>query len=229
MKESKTFKKHQNYFKRGDTMKITAVAIMVVSLALFLFGWSYLSYIQFFVAMPAGIALLVVHFMTTAGEEDIVRYAEKATEEISLAKLEESDRKKKPATTWAPIATDGYEYPENVLVRRGKKGILRSSQYTKALLYPLDSGVGVMGTTVSVVSEQIENFSTEIPYANIRSISLAQEIHRIPVGKKSMSVTAHRLVIEYGENETLSVPMHDSVDTDAWIAKVQGLAEKSKT
>ena len=228
MKDNKTFQKHRNYFKRGDTLKITAIAVMAVSLILFFFGWSWISYIQFFVALPAGVALLVIHFTTTAGEDDLVHYIENATKEVSPDLLKTKEIQKKLLPSPAPVCEGGYEYREGVLVRRNKKGILLSSLYTKALLYPLDDAFCIKALTVSLFSEETTSLRLQIPYAEIRSVALVRETQSLLMGKKSVSATADRLVIEYGEGEAIKLPMRDSVDTDAWIEKVRELAEKIK-
>ncbi len=228
MKESKVFIKHRNYFKRGELLLFVSVGAIVVSVVLFLFGYSWISYYQFFFVLPAGIALLVFHSVTTAGEGDLDRYLTDRTQDLCAEWFEKNGRQKELLGTPAPVYTDGYEYREGALLRRDRKSHLRSTWYTKAILYPTEEALGIVSRTVSLVSEEIESLDMQIPYTEIRNIALVREKKRIAVGKKSVPTTAERLVIEYGELETLAVPMRDSVDTDTWIEKVRGLIEKAK-
>ena len=228
MKRNKIFMRHQNYFKRGSILQFVSVGVMLISVALFVFGWSYFSYIQFFVLLPAGIALLVFHSLTTAAEGDIDRYLAERTQTLCPTWFEKNGRQKELLKAPAPVYTDGYEYREGTMLRRDKKGLLRSTSYTKAILYPKADALGIVAQTVSLVSEESEERDVQIPYASIRNLALVREKKSLAVGKKSTSVTVERLVIEYGEGETLAVPMRDSVDTDTWIEKIRALIQKAQ-
>ena len=228
MKANKVFIKHRNYFKRGNVLLFVSVGAMVVSLVLFLFGWSWASYIQFFGVFPAGIALLVFHSVTTAGEGDLDRYLAERTGNLCPEWFEKNGRRKELLNSPSPVYTDGYEYREGTMLRRDKKSHLRSTWYTKAILYPTGEALGIVSLTVSLVSEETEARDVQIPYADIKNLALVREKKSLPMGKKTTSVTLDRLVMEYGAEETLAIPMHDSVDTDAWIEKVRELIRKAE-
>ena len=228
MKENKVFVKHRNYFKRGDVLLFASVGAIVASVVLYLFGYSWLSYYQFYVLLPAGIALLVFHSVTTAGEGDLDRYLAERTGSLCPEWFEKNGRQKELLNTPAPVYTDGYEYREGVMLRRDKKSRLRSTCYTKAILYPTGDALGIVSLTVSLVCEEVESRDVQIPYASIKNLALVRERMSLPMGKKATSITVDRLIVEYGEEETLAIPMRDSMDTDAWIEKVRELVRKAE-
>ena len=69
MKANKDFKSHINYFKRSDSLKYIGIVLAVLGVFLYMFGWSYISYIIATIALPVGGAL----FMYKKGMLDRVK------------------------------------------------------------------------------------------------------------------------------------------------------------
>ena len=60
MKKNQNFKDHINYFKKTDTLKYVGGVMAVLGVLLYMFGWSYVSYIIATVFLPAGGVLFLI-------------------------------------------------------------------------------------------------------------------------------------------------------------------------
>jgi len=163
MKANKDFKSHINYFKRSDSLKYIGIVLAVLGVFLYMFGWSYISYIIATIALPIGGALFIIGSSGRASDGDINEYITKRTEGIEID-LENNPSIKKRLLKQIPVETvEGYEYRDGLMVTKAKDGSIRSSEYTKSVLYSLSDALHIVSRRISIVSD--ETTPTEMAFS----------------------------------------------------------------
>ena len=221
MKASKDFKSHVNYFKRSDSLKYIGIVLAVIGVFLYMFGWGYISYIIATVALPIGGVLFIVGSSGRASDSDINEYIAKRTEGIELD-LEENPNIKKRLLRQIPIETiEGYEYADGLMVTKAKDGSIRTSEYTKSVLYSLSDALHIASRRISLISDDTHNEDVEILYSDIKDIKLEKSDTKLAFGKSSFKATDVRLIIEYNVDASLSLPAHDNASLDNFIDMIK--------
>ncbi len=228
MKSNKTFKENTNYFKKSDTLKFAGVATAVISVILFFFGWSYFSYIISCLGAPAGIVMLILGTLGRAKEEDIVNYINKHTKEIKIDLVENKNLAKRVLKNPEPLIAEGEVYREGVMIKRTKEGKMRSSLYAKSVIYPLDDALYIVSKTISLISDDIEEITVEIPYSAIECFETREEKMNIAFEKKTYNVKKYELFVEESNGKTYSLPIENSISTDNFVKKVSELIQTNK-
>lgn len=228
MEKKKEYKSNANYFTRGDILKIIGIGFMVLAGVMYFFGRGIVSYITMSIGLPLGAILLVINTFGRSTESDIDAYVKKHTEGIehktdNLAKFEKRLLKNMPIQT-----IEGYEYTDGLMYKKGKNGQVRSSKYSKAVIYPMDTGLCICYRKISVVSDEIENNDIEIPFDSITVFEMNREEKKFTIGKNPVKVKKTCLVIESADGASLSLPIQDSLMTEDYVKKMKSLIEKSK-
>ena len=221
------FKKNINYFTKTDLSKNIGIALMILGVLLLIFGWSYLSFLMMSVSIPAGLVMFLIGSSCRAGEKDLDAAIERAISnpepsEEDAAKLKRQALKKIP-----PILACGYELREGLMLKKDKSGTTRSSEYTKAYLMPLEDALYVSIRSVSLIDSNKRECSTQIPYRDIKQISLIQSEVEIPFQKKLFRVKDCRFSITYQTGGQLSVPIRDDIISEQFAADLQAQIDKA--
>ena len=217
MKANKDFKSHINYFKRSDSLKYIGIVLAVLGVFLYMFGWSYISYIIATIALPIGGVLFIIGSSGRASDGDINEYIAKRTEGIEID-LENNPSIKKRLLKQIPVETvEGYEYRDGLMVTKAKDGSIRSSEYTKSVLYSLSDALHIVSRRISIVSDETCDEDVEILYSNISDIRLENTDAKLTFGKKSFKTSDVRLVIKYDGEKSISLPAHDNATLDNFI------------
>ena len=228
MKNNQNFKSQINYFKKSDTFKYVGGILAVLGVLLYMFGWSYVSYIIATVFLPAGGVLFLIGSSGRASDGDINEYIEKHTEGIELD-LENNPSIKKRILKQLPIeVVEGYEYKAGIMAMKAKDGSVRTSEYTKSLIYPLTDGVCVVSRSISLVSDEVCDREIELSYSQIADIRLERNETRLSFGKKSFKVWDVRLVIEYDGDKVLSLPARDNASLDSFMEALRRSISNAK-
>ena len=228
MKSDKTFKENTNYFKKNDTLKFAGIVTVIVSVILYFFGWSYFSYIIACAGIPAGIVILILGTVGKSKEEDIVGYINKHTQDIKIDIEDNKSIAKRVLKNPAPLIAEGDVYKEGIMIKRRKDGKLRSSLYAKSVIYPLDNALYIVSKTISVVSDDAENFEVEIPYSSIKCFEAKEEKINIVFGKKYYNPKKYELSVEDSNGNSYSMPIENSISTDNFVKKINEIIQKAK-
>lgn len=217
-----------NYFKKSDSTKFVGIALVILGFVLFYFGWGWISYILMTLSVPVGVVLFIVGSSGRSDESVIETCIEERTEGLEVELEKDIKYKHRILKHIPPEIVEGHEYNDGVMLKQAKSGVLRSSEYTKAIIYTLTDALYVNARTVSVVSEQIESTAVEIPFAMITNFAVEQEDKTLVFMNKSFSARPYRLVIEYGDGLSLSLPINNSVNSDVFVERTNNMIAEYK-
>lgn len=227
MKKNQNYKSQVNYFKKSDTIKYVGIVLAALGVFLYVFGWGYISYIIATVTLPVGGVLFIIGSSGRASDSDIEEYITKRTERTELD-LENNPGIKKRLLKQFPVEViEGYEYREGLLVTKAKNGSVRTSEYTKSVLYPLSDAIYIVSRKISLISDESHDNAFEIPYTSIKDIKLEEETRPV-LGKKSFKVSNVRFVIEYDNEKTISLPARDNASLDSFIEKLKRIMSSNQ-
>ena len=228
MTNKKDLKSNSNYFLKDESMKFVGIGLMILAAVLFYFGRGWIGYILMCVSLPAGFLLFLLSTFGRSSESDIDEYIKKATENLEI-NVEEDKNFEKRLSKHLPVETaEGYEYSDGVMLKKAKNGSIRSSVYTKSILYPLDTALFISYRTISLVSEDKTEEKLEIPYSDINSLRFEEEHKQLKFRKNSFRTRIDTLVIEYSDNKTLCLPIQSSVQTDTFVERINELIAANK-
>ncbi len=225
MKTTKNYTKNANYFKKSGTAGTVGVALLALSgvLAILGFGfffWNVFTYITMSFSLVAGLVLMLFGTLTRAGEKDLDAELEYLLRDMNADPERDLKAGSRLLSNLPVEILEGYEYKQGVMLRKDKNGKLRSSQYTRAVLYPQEQRLTVRYRTVSFVSAQYAEKTLDIPYAELTSVKLCEEERRLTFGKQGFSLHAVMLELKWGSNR-LSLPAERNLQTEEFVEKMQ--------
>ncbi|MBO5212658.1 MAG: hypothetical protein J6B60_03870 [Clostridia bacterium] len=216
-----------NYFKKSDALKYIGIALMVGGGILFIFAYGLL-YLVSLALLPIGITFLLLGVSGKSNDADIDACIKEETKNLYV-KLEDSFKyKKRILKHLTPETLEGYEYNDTVMIKRTKEGALRSSEYTKAIVYILSDELYITERNVSLTSQNTRSNLYEIPYDMIKSVDIVREDKKLTfLGKVYETNTIH-LVIKYGMGTVLSLPMQNDVRSLQIAEKINNVIKNYK-
>ena len=209
-------------------MKFVGIGLMVLSAFLFYFGWGWIAYILMSVGLPCGFLLFLFSTFGRSSESDIDEYIKRHTENLEIDFESDKHLEKRLSTRLSSEIAEGYEYSEGVMLKKAKNGTIRSSLYTKAIIYPLDTAMLISYRTVSMISDEKKEEKLEIAYADVTSFRFEEDVRQQSFRKTSFRVKPQTLIIEYSAGKTLRLPMHSSIETDHFVDRMNELITESK-
>ena len=229
MKQDKKFKSNIKYFTKSEILKYIGVGLVILSVAIyfidFFCGW--FAYLILILGLPAGIVLFLIS-TGRASDDEINTYIKLHTKGIGEEVEDEKNFRKRLLDRQPPIVFEGHDFEDGVMITKAKNGSLVSSVFTKAIIFPLDTGIHVSYRTISLISDEIKEDSFEIGYSDISSFKMNDEKKQIVFGKKKFTPHDIRLVINYSGVKTISLPMQDNMDTENFIKKINEMMAKAK-
>lgn len=230
MKQDKKFKSNIKYFTTSEAFKFIGLGLILLSVVLYFLGsgWSFWSWLILSIGTPIGFILFLIS-TGRSSDEEINTYIKLHTKEISIDDIAfEKGFKKRILDKQEAIYFEGYDFDGNVMVTKAKNGRIVSSIYTKAIIFPLDTGINISYKTISIVSDDIQEGCIDINYADIKTFRMNDQRKQISFGKKTFSPRDIRLIIEYSDSQSISLPMQDNMDTENLIKKINEMMKKSK-
>lgn len=228
MKKNQNFKDHINYFKKTDTLKYVGGVFAVLGVLLYMFGWSYVSYILATILLPSGGVLFLIGSSGRASDSDMKEYISKRTEGIELDLENNPSIKKRLLRQLSVEVVEGYEYNDGVMATKAKNGSVITSEYTKSLIYPLADAVYVVSRSISLISDEAQDTAVEVPYSQIKDIRLEKNSMKLIFCKKSFGVWDTRFVIEYDGGKLISLPARDNASLDSFMETLKRTVSSAK-
>ena len=218
-------KNNINYFKKSDTPKYVGMGLMVVGVLLLWLGWSYVTYIMAAAFIPVGLVLFLIGASGRASDSDIEGFIKRRLEGMEVNLAEDRTYAKRILKHIPPQSIEDYEYREGLMLTRAKNNSLRSSEYTRAILYVLSDALYIPTRTVALTEDRVDNKLYEIPYDMISGIEITRERRTLPFGKQSFSAKITKLCITYGDSLTLSLPIHDDITADSLVETIKKIIQ----
>ena len=229
MKKQKGFLDNEHYFTKNETLKWIGIILIVLAGLCYFFGWGFVSYIIMSIGLPLGAILCIVGSFGRSSESYIDEYIKRHIDEkMEMVPEEDKHFTKRQLKHIEPMDFRANVYRDGVMLRKGKNGTIRSSEYARTVVYPLDTAILVCFRKISVISDERLEDSIEIPYIDISEFKMLKESRTLSFNGKAFKVTATELYIEYGDGEVFSMPMQDNIKTDAYIEKINEQIKKMK-
>lgn len=214
------FKHNINYFKSNDMIKWIGIALCCLTAALYFFGRGFIVRILMYLSLPIGIVLFIIGSSRRSNDADIDEDIEKLGKGVEIDLIEDNNFAKKLNRIFSPMTFEGYEYDDGLMYTKSKSNSVRSSKYTKAIVYVLSDSLYIVKRSFSLVSDEVENLTFEIPFADIDCIELSHENKTVKFEKKSFDVKFVRLNVISNEKITVSLPASDDINTERIIEKM---------
>ena len=224
------YKHNTNYFKRSGSMGTIGLGLLVVGLLCLWVGWSmsYFAFLFSLLALPTGAVMFFIGSSGRSSDEDIDACVGKMGERLEVDLGEDKKYAKRVRKIPAPAYVEGYEYAEGLMYAKAKNSSVRSSEYTKAIIYFLTDGLYVAHRTVSLVEENVRNSAFEISFAELENVEIIRDHRYFSFNKNSYRVNYVRLNITYGGGKLLSMPIHDDVESDKLVELIKESAAEYK-
>jgi len=215
------YKHNINYFKDGDGLKLLGIALAVVGGLVFYFGWSYISYILSCIAIPVGLFLFFWSTGRRSRDEDLDEDIRERCKGATIDWSTENRLFLRRNKEFDPFVLGGYEYRNGLLFKKTKDGALRSTLYTTAEIAVLEDALYIFTTSFSLIADECTDQKIEISFSDIQGIELTDEEKQLTCGKNTFRVKDHRLVLRYGEENIISLPVNHSLEVDLFVERLR--------
>ena len=215
-----------NYFRMSDAWRIVGAGLLIAGLLLLWLGFGFLSWILMLLFVPTGLGLFLYASVVRASDADIDGEIEKRMEDLVLRPEEDPVLCKKLIKNLPPYTAEGYVLREGVMLRRDKTNRLRSSEYSKALLFILTDRLYILHREISFVEEKTVTNTYDIPYTAIEELSILREQQTIPFNKRSYPTPVTRFCLKHADG-VLSFPINDDIEADHLIERIRKQKQKN--
>ena len=209
-------KQNEKFFTKSNLLVYISIAIMVLGGACFFKRW--LIAIGC-VILAIGAALFIVFSAKRVSEKEVRACLERKLEGMDYSFDTLGVNERRVIRTIAPLVTEYFEYDEGVMVKQTQNDYL-SSKYTKSIIFFLTDALVVRTRNISLISDDDKNRRIEIPYSQIKDISVVRETKNIHFLKKNFSITTDVLLIKYGTNFKFSTPLHVDIKSKDVAEKI---------
>lgn len=214
------YKNNNGFFTKTDMPKYIGIALVLLGVALFYFGWGRLAYLALCISLPLGIVLFIFGSSRRSSDADIDSCIETAMRDID-PKLE-LDRKyeKRLKSRIEKTTCEGYIFSDGVMLAKGKDGSLRSSEYKGCVIYPMTDGVYIKSRHFSLVEDKLCEQTEELHFPEIEKIELVREKIEIPFNKKNFTAPLCVLRIKHAGG-VFETPIKDSISSEEFAEKLE--------
>lgn len=213
------FKHYINYFKKNENMKFIGGGILIVGFIIIWLGYGLL-YLLSVMLVPAGFVMFIIGSGGRASEADIDKYISNNMDKLEVDLSEDKHYRRRILEHIPARELEGYLYDEGVMLKKAKNSSIRSSKYTKAIFYILSDELYITRRTISIVSNDKENETVEIPYDTLTNVEIVRQRGTKRDGKKAFLVKETFIKISYGEGESFTTPIHDDITADEFAEQI---------
>ncbi|MBO5305880.1 MAG: hypothetical protein J6B12_03865 [Clostridia bacterium] len=220
----KNYKANINYFKKWEGLKTLGLGMLIVGFIGIWMTYSYFVYIASIVLLAAGVVLFLVGNINRSTEAEIMAEIARCSEGIEFPEVEtERHFYKRVPEKQEILDFAGFSFSDGLWLKKMKNGSVCSSEYLKAKVLLLTDAFYVKQRKFSLVSEQKEEETIEIPFDKAEDVTVMRESTTLSCGKKKFPVKICHLVISYDGGKTLRLPMADDVYVDELAARLKKL------
>ena len=227
------YTKNQKYLKGNDTHYYIGLVLVGLGVLLFMMGemmWIYIVPYQFFLATGMAIVgglLICVPSAGAANEEEIDAEVKARIDELSARALEALPKNMKKQAESPTVVGQFILDRDNVLIRKGRKdGKYRSSLYSAAIIIYKTESVYVHLCTFSLVSDEINEITYDIPYMNKPKAEI-EASDNVLINNKA-TVSLKQLIITDNEEINIRIPVINSVLIDEICEKLNSEVKRYK-
>ena len=214
------FKRNINYFKKNDTLGMFGLGLLIVGSFLLWIARAVHAGVFFFISPPAiviGFVFFIVGSSGRASENDLDACIRNATDGLETDLSDDIHYSRKIQHKIAPAYIEGYEYDDGVMIKKAKNASLRTSKYSKSLVYVLTDRLYINKKTISLIADEVEKSTTEILFDGIKKIGLEGAEKDMIFGKKTFKTKPFYFAVEYGDGEKFVCPAPDNMDSADFV------------
>lgn len=224
--DQKQIKRNLHYFTKSDTMLFVGIGMIAVGVALFFFGYGYISYILASVLAPIGIVLLLIGASQRVTDADMDTCIAKLTEGMAVDLVENPKFAKRMLKQIPVMHVQNYVYDDALAHKYAKSGAIRTEKLESALIYALDDRLYVVHRRISLLADECDTQVYELPYTEITDVKLTEKQVTLTFGKNKRTITTSFLCID--ADTSLELPMQSNADTDEFITRVKRVLAESR-
>jgi hypothetical protein len=214
-------KNNENYFLKKGTLKYVGVAMAALGFLLYYVGWGWISYIVMCTCLPGGAVLFIVGSSGRAADEDIDEYIAVKMRGISRERELEKNFSARLSPLDSFYELEGYELSEGLMFAKTKGGSVRSSVFTKTLVYILTDGLYLVGRSISLIDEEkCEDRAGELLFSDMERAEICEEMKSFNFRGNLFRVKDMRLKIVMKSGEEISIPMHDDLRSELIVERI---------
>ncbi len=222
------FKQNLNYFKSSELTKTSGIGLMVLAVALYFFGWGYISYVLMCISFPAGLFLFFWGSGRRSTDIEIDECIKKGTAGLETKLIEDQEFAKRLNKSFPQVPVESYEYDDGLMFTKSKAGGVRSSRYAKAIIFVLQDSLYILKRSFSLVADEVEDTNYEISFSDIDCVQLSHIEKDVTYEKKTFKVKFVELNIVCGGEAKLSLFASDDVSTERMIERLNSIIQKAK-
>ena len=224
--DQKQLKRNLNYFTKSDTPLYVGIGLLVVGVALFFFGYGYISYVIASILAPVGLVLALVAASRRVTDADMDACIAKLTEGMEVDLVENPKFAKRMLKQIPMIKLQNYIFDNALAHKYAKNGAVRTEKLETSLIYALDTELYVVHRCFSLLADECDTQVYEIPYTDIESIEITEQQTKMTFGKNTRTVAYSLLTIKGAS--TLGLPMQSNADTDEFVSRVKRVLAENK-
>ena len=224
--DQKQLKRNLNYFTKSDTPLYVGIGLLVVGVALFFFGYGYISYVIASILAPVGLVLALVAASRRVTDADMDACIAKLTEGMEVDLVENPKFAKRMLKQIPMIKLQNYIFDNALAHKYAKNGAVRTEKLEASLIYALDTELYVVHRCFSLLADECDTQVYEIPYTDIESIEITEQQTKMTFGKNTRTVAYSLLTIKGAS--TLGLPMQSNADTDEFVSRVKRVLAENK-
>ena len=224
--DQKQLKRNLHYFTKSDTSLYVGIGLLIAGVALFFFGYGYISYIIASILAPVGLVLALIGASRRVTDADIDACIAKLTEGMEVDLVENPKFAKRMLKQIPMIKLQNYIFDDALAHKYAKSGAVRTEKLETSLIYALDTELYVVHRNFSLLADESDTQVYEIPYADIESIEITAQQTKMTFGKNTRTVAYSLLTIKGAS--TFELPMQSNADTDEFVSRIKRVLAESK-
>ena len=226
--DQKQLKRNRNYFTKSDTPMFVGIGMLIVGVVLYFFTYSYVVYVIASVLAVVGLVLALIGASRRVTDADMDACIARLTEGMEVDLVENPKFAKRMRKEVPQTKVQNYIFDDALAHKYGKSGMIRTEKLEAALLYPLDTALYVVHRRFSLLADECDTQTYEIPYTEIESVEITEQQTKLTFGKNMRTVSYCTLCIKGAT--PLALPMQNNADTDEFVSRMRRvLAESKKT
>ena len=219
-------KNNENYFLKKGTLKIVGAAMAALGFLLYFVGWGWISYIIICTFIPIGAALFIVGSSGRSSDEDIDEFISVKMRELDPGLETDKKYSSRLVKNDGFFELEGYEFREGLMFQKTKSGSVRSSEFTKTLMYFLTDGVYLISRRISLITDEAgEDVILELPIGEIDRAEIGEEMKSFSFNGNLFRVKDMRLRILMKDGKEISLPIHDDLRSEGAAERINRAVE----
>lgn len=216
-KLDKQTKNSINYFIKTDTLKLVGGGILIAGLFCLWLGFGIIAYILAFIGTPTGLVLFFIGATGRVTDADMDSHINNKMAGLAIDIDQNRSYQLKLLKHIKEITIEGYEYHDDVMIKKLKSGELRTSEFSRSKIRILSDRLYIVNRKISLIyDDDVVNNLYELTYDTIESLEIEREQKNMVFNKNSFFVKPCYLKITT-KTDTFHLPCANALTSDELI------------